>query len=179
MNIIIFDYLLSSNCLMYWKGTFMETPFSRVEKTIFSDIIFEILPFRVHNHFLIVQEVIMNRKNALFVLGFMLGKKLYLIFVMWHCLFALIFFPVSIAEDVMLTIALPLFIHYHCILYSNKHQNILKSNNKNIGVFYYDYINSPFMLYKFYLEVNCWIICNNIDKKVLGKLISDFEGDNC
>ena len=60
----------------------METPFSRVEKTIFSDIIFEILPFRVHNHFLIVQEVIMNRKNALFVLGFMLGKKLYLIFVM-------------------------------------------------------------------------------------------------
>ena len=97
----------------------------------------------------------MNIKNALFALGFMLGKKLYLIFVMRHCLFALIFFPVSIAEDVTLTIALPLFIHYHCILYSNKHQNILKNNNKNIGVFYYDYINSPFMLYKFYLEVHC------------------------
>ena len=49
--------------------------------------------------------------------------------------------------------------------------------NKKIGDFYYDYINNPFMLYKFYLEIFCRIIFNNVDKKDLPKLISDFDAN--
>ena len=144
----------------------METLFCWLKITIFSDIIFGILPFRFPNHFSIVQEVIMTITNALFVQGFNVRKKALSDFCNMTLLVRSDFFPVSIAEDAMLTNALPLFIYYHGILYSNKHQDILKNNNnKKIRVFYYDYINSPFMLYQFYLETLSRIICNNIKKK--------------
>ena len=87
----------------------------------------------------IVAEVFMSILNVLFVLGFK-SKKLVL----------LDFFPSAITEDITLENAVPLFAHYHGIICSCRDKNF--GNNCGIfGVLYYECINSPFMLYKFYL----------------------------
>ena len=87
------------------------------------------------------------------------------------------FFLNAITEDMVLTNAIPLFVHYHGIVHRNKHKDIMKNKKKKIGVFYYDYINNLFMLYRFYLEIFCRIVFNNVDKKDLPKLISDFDAN--
>lgn len=87
----------------------------------------------------IVTEAFMSILNVLFVLGFK-SKKLVL----------LDFFPSAITEDITLENAVRLFAHYHGIICSCRDKNF--GNNYGIfGVLYYEYINIPFMLYKFYL----------------------------
>ena len=114
----------------------------------------------------IVAEVFMSILNVLFVLGFK-SKKIFL----------LDFFPSAITEDITLENAVPLFAHYHGIICSCRDKNF--GNNCGIfGVLYYECINSPFMLYKFYLQVLCRIIFNYVTKKILPKLLSDYDANS-
>ena len=46
------------------------------------------------------------------------------------------FFLNAITEDMVLTNAIPLFVHYHGIVHRNKHKDIMKKKKKKIGVFY-------------------------------------------
>ena len=114
----------------------METLFCRLKETIFSDIIFEILPFRVHCHLFNCSRSYYDYNKCTFCTRFYVREKNLSDVCNVTLLVRSDFFPVSITEDVMLTNAVPLFVHYHGILYPNKHQDILKdNNNKNIGVF--------------------------------------------
>ena len=44
-------------------------------------------------------------------------------------------------------------------------KNIALPEHNNFGVIYYESVNSVFVLYKFYLEVFCCVIFNNVLKK--------------
>ena len=87
----------------------------------------------------IVAEVFISIINVLFVLGFK-SKKLFLPD----------FFPSAITEDITLENAVPLFVHYHGTIYSCRDKNF-ENYYGSFGVLYYECINSPFVLYKFYL----------------------------
>ena len=67
-----------------------------------------------------------------------------------------------------------MFVHYHGIIYSSRDKNF-DNNYDNSGAPYYESVNSSFMLYKFYLEVLCRVIFNNVLKKVLPIVLSDFD----
>ena len=58
------------------------------------------------------------------------------------------FFPSAITEFITLENPVPLFGHHH----------------GKFEVLYYECINSPFMLHKFYLEVLCRIAFSNVVK---------------
>ena len=148
-------------------------------KTLLSDIIFEILPFRVYDHLFNCCRNCSSKNKYVFCTRFHVRERAVSDFLNKTLLFCPGFFPGTITGDVVLTNAVHLFVHYHGINHFDKNKDILKNyENKNIGIFYYDYINNPFTVYKFYLEVLCRIIFNNVVKKVLPKLIRDFDANN-
>lgn len=109
------------------------------------------------NHFLF--EFFIFTISALFVLDFMLGKDLYLVLQIrkWS-------FQVAFTEIISLENGVPLFVHYHHIIYSSRDKNF-ENNYGNFRVIYYESVNSSFMVYKFYLEMICRVIFNNVIKK--------------
>lgn len=175
MNITIFGYPLSSNLKGYFDK---EDTTVSVKKTIFSDTFFKILPFRVYSHLFNCSRSYYDYNKCVFCTRFYVKEKALSDFLNVTLLVHPDFFPDAITKDVLLTTVEPLFVHYHDIVHSNKHKDILKNHNKNIRFFYCNYVSNSFMLYKFYLEILCRIIFNNIDKKVLPKLKSDFDANN-
>ena len=128
-----------------------------IKKKILSDIIFETLPFRVYNH-------LFNCN-----IGFYIYKK---------CIFCTRFHVRERAlsdflnQKLVLLLHVFLYVHYHGIIYSSRDRNF-ENNCCNFRALYYECINSVFTLYKFYLEVLCRIIFNNVTKKISPKLLSD------
>ena len=66
------------------------------------------------------------------------------------------------------------FVHYHGIIYKGRNKNF-HNNYDNFGVIYYESVNSPFMLYKIYLEILCRVIFNSLLKNVLPLILADFD----
>ena len=74
-----------------------------------------------------------------------------------------------------------LFVYYHGIIYSSRDKNF-SNNYSNFGVLYYEQVDQPFLLYKFYLEIFCHVIFNNAIKKILQMLLSKIDmetGSDC
>ena len=86
-----------------------------------------------------------------------------------------LFFPKELLPDnIFVADNVSLFVHYHGIMYSARDNNF-ESNYVNFGVIYYESVNSVFTLYKFYLEVLCCVIFNNVLKKILTIILKDFD----
>ena len=86
-----------------------------------------------------------------------------------------LFFPKEyLSDDIFVADDVSLFVHYHSIMYS-AHANDFENNYGNFAVVYYKSVNSVFMLYKFYLELLCRVIFNNVFKKVLTIILKDFN----
>ena len=66
------------------------------------------------------------------------------------------------------------FVHYHGIIYKGRDKNFDNSFG-NFGVIYYGSVNSPFVLYKIYLEILCRVIFNSLLKKILPLILVDFD----
>ena len=82
------------------------------------------------------------------------------------------YFPQPIRESIVLMDKVYFFVHYHGAFGRG---NIRSSHANNFGVLYYECTNSPFILYKTYLEFMCRIVYNIVDKKVLSLLVSNSE----
>ena len=85
------------------------------------------------------------------------------------------YFPSNFVHDVFLH-QIFLFIHYHGIIYASRDKNF-QNNCGNLGVLYYEEVDPPFLLYKFYLEILCCVIFNNFFKKVVPIMLNDFDLD--
>ena len=142
-----------------------------------SDIIFETLPFRVYNHMFNCNRGFYVYNKCIFCTRFHVREKALYDFLSQKLVFLPDFFPNAITEDIILENDVFLFAHYHRIIYSSRDRNF-ENNYGNFGVLYYECINSAFVLYNFYLEMLCRIIFNNVDKKILPKLFSDYDANN-
>lgn len=119
-----------------------------------SHVIFESLPFRIfyfHNKCTFCTRFHVRERP---LSGFA-NKKMVL---------SSSFFPGAFTEIISLENDVPLFVHYHHIIYSSRDKNF-ENNYGNFGVIYYESVNSSFMVYKFYLEMICRVIFNNVIKK--------------
>ena len=82
-------------------------------------------------------------------------------------------FPSNFVHDVFLH-QISLFIHYHGIIYASRDKN-LENDYANFGGLYYEEVDRPFLLYKFYLEILGRVIFNNFFKKVMPIMLNDFD----
>ena len=83
------------------------------------------------------------------------------------------YFPVNLSYGIISDCIVNLFIHSSV----NDRQKILDENG-NFGVLFYEVINSPFMLWKFYLDVLARIVFNYSDKYVIPTILSG-SNDDC
>ena len=134
-------------------------------KKILSDIIFKTLPFFVYNHMFNCNRGFYVYNKCTFYNRFHVRERALSDFLNQKLVLLPDFFPKAITEDIVLENAVFLFVHYHEIIYSSRDRNF-ENNFGNFGVLYYDCINNAFMLYKFYQEVLCRIIFNNVTKKI-------------
>ena len=119
-----------------------------------SHVIFELLPFRIfyfHNECTFCTRFHVSERP---LSGF--GNK--------KMVLSSSFFPGAFTEMISLENDVPLFEHYHHIIYSSR-DKYFENNYGNFGVIYYESVNSSFMVYKFYLEMICRVIVNNVIKK--------------
>ena len=90
-----------------------------------------------------------------------------------------LFFPKEfLSDNIFVADDVSLFVHYHGIMYSACDNNF-ENNYGNFGVIFYESVNSVFILHKFYLEVLCRVIFNNVFKKILTITLKDFELNTC
>ena len=78
------------------------------------------------------------------------------------------FFPSSIREGILLM---------DKVYFAFANKKIYSGYSNNFGVLYFECLNSPFILYKTYLELLCGIIYNNVDKKILPGFLSELKDD--
>ena len=130
-----------------------------------SYIIFETLPFPVYSHMFNYNRGFYVFNKCTFCTRFHVRERALSDFLNQKLVLLPDFFPKAITEDIVLENAVFLFVHCHEIIYSSRDRNF-EDNFGNFGVLYYDCINNAFMLYKFYQEVLCRIIFNNVTKKI-------------
>ena len=171
----------SNLCKEFYLAVFRRlTPFVKrnhilmVKSIIHNELFYAILPFRVWNHlFLCVRSqyesymsmfctkmCLRNRK-----LSSLVGKNL--------IVDILDYFPVQLSYGIISSR------HVHLFVYSSvMDRQKLLADNSNFGILFYEVINSPFMLLKFYLDILARIVFNYCDKHILTALLSDLK-DNC
>ena len=140
------------------------------KEKILSDIIFETLPFRVYNHMFNCNRGFYVYNKCIFCTRFHVRERALYDFLSQKLVFLPDFFPNAITEDIILENDVFLFAHYHRIIYSSRDRNF-ENNYGSFGVLYYKCINSAFVLYKFYLEMLCRIIFNNVNKNLISKIV--------
>ena len=82
-------------------------------------------------------------------------------------------FPASLYCSVMSSDEINLFVHSS----SQDREKLFDPNN--FGTLFYEVISSPFMLWKFYLDVLARIVLKHCDKHLLPSLLSGFDGNKC
>ena len=81
--------------------------------------------------------------------------------------------PSSLCQGIVLAESIPLFVHTNV---SQKGRGTLDWNY-NFGTLFYESINSPFLLWKFYLEIICRVVFNLSQKFVLPLIFKCIEVD--
>ena len=146
----------------------------KVKKIIEHKLYYPILPFCVWNHlFLCVRsqyegnmclfcfEIYLRNKN----LSRLIEKKL-TVDVLKH-------FPSQLSYGIISGGCVNLFVHSSVI----DRQKVF-DESANFGTSFYEVMNSPFMLLKFYLDILARIIFNYSDKYILPALLSGFKDDS-
>ena len=82
-------------------------------------------------------------------------------------------FPASLYCSVISTDKINLFVHSS----SQDRQKLCGPNN--FGTLFYEVISSPFLLWKFYLDILARIVLNHCDKSILPALVSLFDTNEC
>ena len=78
-------------------------------------------------------------------------------------------FPNQLKQGIIMTQKVPLFVW-------TKHTNIVMSNDRlNFGSLWYESIDSPFMLWKSYLDILCWIVLNVSHRFIFPLLMSGID----
>ena len=83
------------------------------------------------------------------------------------------FFPVHLSYGIISGGHVHLFVHTSVV---DRQKQL--SYNSNFGTLFYEVINSPFMLLKFYLDILARVVFNYCDKHIMTALLSDLK-DNC
>ena len=78
-------------------------------------------------------------------------------------------FPDQLKQGITLVQKIPLFVHKNIVM---------KNGSLNFGGIYYESLSSPYLLWKFYLDVLCRIVFNVSREFIFPLLMSDLEG-NC
>ena len=81
--------------------------------------------------------------------------------------------PSQLHQGIVLAENIPLFVHTNV---SRKRRGTLDWNY-NFGTLFYESINSPFLLWKFYLEIVCRILFNVSQKFILPLIFKGIEVD--
>lgn len=149
-----------------------------IKKEILPDIIFETLPFCVYSHLLICNRGFSVYNKCTLCTRFHVRERALSDYLNQKLVLLPDFFPEGITQDIVLEHGAFLFVYYHGIIYSSADRNF-ENNYGNVGVLYYECINIAFTLSKFYLEVLCRIVFNNVIKKILPKLLSDYNSHDC
>ena len=75
-------------------------------------------------------------------------------------------FPNQLKQGIVMTQKVPLFVNTNIVV---------KNDRLNFGGLYYESINSPFMLWKFYLDILCWIVFNVSHRFIFPLLMSGVD----
>ena len=78
-------------------------------------------------------------------------------------------FPDQLKQGITLVQKIPLFVHKNIVM---------KNGSLNFGGIYYESSSSPYLLWKFYLDVLCRIVFNVSREFIFPLLIFDLDG-NC
>ena len=89
----------------------------------------------------------------------------------------------SLDKDFILTQKVPLFVHTNIVVKNDRplpiHTNIaMKNERSNFGGIHYESINSPFMLWKFYLDILSRVVFNVSPEFIFPLLMSGIDS-NC
>ena len=139
-----------------------------------NDLIFEILPFRIfHFYFYSIVAEVFTCMISVFCTRFHVRERHLSDFLNQKFTFSKNYFSGDFVHDIYLD-KISLFLHYHGIIYARRDKNFENSYG-NFGVLYFEEVDRPFLLYKFYLEILCRVIFNNFLKNVMPIMLNDFD----
>ena len=145
-----------------------------MRKIIWNELFYAILPFRVWSHLFLCCKSQYESNMCLFCTKIYLRNKRQSTSIEENLTVDIyIFFPVHLSYGIIYGGHVHFFVH-SSIVDRQKHL----AYNLNFGTLFYEIINSPFMLLKFYLGILARIVFNYCDKHIMTALLSDLE-DNC
>ena len=84
------------------------------------------------------------------------------------------YFRVQLTHSVISDGVVNLFVHS-----SVCDRQKLYSENTSFGTVHYEVVSSPFILWKFYLDILARIVLNHCDKYIIPALLSGLDTDDC
>ena len=141
--------------------------FHASKKIIYDKLYFSLLLFRVRNHVFHCCKSHYENNMCLFCTKLHLrNKKTCKLIEKKLTIDVLDFFPVELTYDVISDEVVNLFVH------STMHDRQKRYSPNNFGTLFYEVISSPFILWKFYLDVLASIVLNYYDKHIISVLLS-------
>ena len=160
MSACCYDLLVNFSdliCLCLKKNGVNENNLPLAKSVMINNLFYSILPFRVWNYLFLCERCqhsswMCNRCTMMYIkhrgISDYINENLYI------QLNENI--PSQLCQGIVLAENMPLFVHTNV---SRKRQGTLDWNY-NFGTLLYESINSPFLLWKFYLEIVCGILFN-------------------
>ena len=141
---------------------------------MFSRVYYSLLPFCVRNHVFFCCRSQYENNMCLFCTKLCIkNKKVNQAITKTLKISYFENFPVPLYCSVICYDEISLFVHSS----SEDRQKLYGPNN--FGTLFYEVISSPFMLWKFYLDVLVRIVLNQCDKFILPALLSGLDTDEC
>ena len=145
----------------------------KVRKITEQKLYYAILPFRVWNHlFLCVRSQYESNMCLFCTKIYLRNKKLSRLIEKKLTVDVLKHFPSQLSYGIISGGCVNLFVHSSVI----DRQKVF-DESANFGTLFYEVINSPFILLKFYLNILARIVFNYCDKYILPALLSGFKDD--
>ena len=165
-------------CREFYLALFRRlTPFVKVDnvlkvrKIIWDELFYAIFPFHVWNHLFLCCRSLYASNMCLFCTKIYLKNKRLSASVRKNLTVNVLdFFPVHLSYGIISGGHLHLFVH-SSIVDRQKHL----AYNPNFGTLFYEVINSPFMLLKFYLDILARIVFNYSNNHITTALLSDLK----
>ena len=146
----------------------------KVRKIIWNELFYAILPFLVWNHLFLCSRSQFESNMCLFCTKMYLKNKRLSAFIEKNLTVDVLdFFPVHLSYGIISGGHVHLFVHSRVVDRQKK-----LAYTSNFGTLFYEVINSPFMLWKFSLDILARVVFNYCDKRIVYALSSDLE-NNC
>ena len=172
---LVFDYYydaclsFSSDLFVYLKKYVCEYKLESVRDIITKEIYYSLLPFRIWNHVFLCERSQYMKDMCLDCTKLYIQNKRISNFINDELCLNISEFPCEITGGIVSANKIYLFAHTNA--YCGKNDPL----GTNLGSLYYESIDSPFLLWKFYLDVLSRVVFNQINKHVLLMLLSDNE----